>query len=189
MKKIRVGLDLDGVILYNPARIVRPIVKLVKMLFFKKRLSTFYVPKSDIEKKFWFLFHKSSIFVTSGVDLVKKLSKNKNIEFYVITGRYDFLKDDFYKWIASINGDKYFVKCFHNQDNEQPHLFKEKMLKKLHLDYFVEDNLDIVDYLNCNTKTKILWIYNILDKRVNYKYKFSNLKNAIKYIQNEFKKN
>lgn len=179
MKKIRIGLDLDGVILYNPARIMRPIIKLVKSIFFKKRLSTFYIPKSDFEKKMWYIFHKSSIFVAPGMDLVKKHAKNKNIEFYVITGRFDYLKEDLYKWIDKIHGRKFLKGIFHNKDDEQPHIFKERMLKKLKLDYFVEDNLNIVDHLHRNTKTRIFWIYNIFDKRVKYQYKHPTLKSAI----------
>jgi len=179
MKIIRIGLDLDGVVLYNPARIMRPIVKLVKSIFFKERLSTFYIPKSEIEKKFWFIFHKSSIFVSPGFELVKKLSKRKDVEFFIITGRFDYLKEDLYKWIDKINGRKFLKGIYHNKDNEQPHIFKEKMLNKLKLDYFVEDNLDIVAHLHKYSKTKVYWISNILDKRVNYIYKYPTLESAI----------
>jgi cytochrome c len=63
------------------------------------------------------------------------------------------------------------------------------MIKKLNLDIFVEDNWDIAKYLkNQNSKlktgkkTKIFWIYNLLDRNIKYRYKFSSLKEVIKKI-------
>jgi len=58
------------------------------------------------------------------------------------------------------------------------------MINKLDLDIFVEDNWDIVKHLKMkNEKLKIYWIYNIFDRSINYKYKFSSLKNVINYLK------
>jgi hypothetical protein len=63
------------------------------------------------------------------------------------------------------------------------------MIKKLNLDIFVEDNWDIAKYLKTQNsklktekKTKIFWIYNLLDRNIKYWYKFSSLKEVIKKI-------
>jgi hypothetical protein len=63
------------------------------------------------------------------------------------------------------------------------------MIKKLNLDIFVEDNWDIVNYfksqmsnLKSKKKVKIFWIYNLLDRKIKYRYKFSSLKEVIKKI-------
>jgi len=184
-KILRVGFDLDGVILYNPARILRPLIAFAKNIFFDhKKPLTFYYPNTKIEKIFWRIFHLSSILPSPGLNEIKKLVKEKKIKAYLITARYSFLKKDLDFWIKKLKLKKFFSGIYHNKNDEQPHLFKEKMIKKLKLDIFIEDNWDIVDYLNkkLNKQTKIFWIYNLLDKKIDYKNKFPNLKKAIKKI-------
>jgi len=185
---LRVGFDLDGVILYNPARIFRPVIAYIKnMLFDHKKPLKFYYPKSKIEKFFWHLFHLSSIFPAQGLDRLEKLVNDKKIKAYLITARYSFLKKDLDFWIKKLKLKKYFSGIYYNQKDEQPHLFKEKMIKKLKLDIFVEDNWDIVNYLNKSEKKsnryKIFWIYNLLDIKIKYPYKFPNLSKAIKELR------
>ena len=77
---IKVGFDLDGVLLYNPARIIRPFVKRVKHQFVPKRESTFYIPRTKPEKMFWSFLHLSSIFPADGWREIKQLVDDKKIE-------------------------------------------------------------------------------------------------------------
>lgn len=186
MKKqpLRVGFDLDGVILYNPARIVRPIIAGVKNIFLKKNGLKFYYPKSKLEKSIWNFLHKSSIFVAPGFEEVKKLAKEGKIEAYLVTARYSFLKDDFEKWVKKTNIKNIFKGYFYNKNDEQPHFFKEKMIKKLKLDFFVEDNWDIVKHLSLKlSDKKVFWIYNIFDKKNLHDYKFPSLKKAVERLK------
>ncbi len=76
-KVLRVGFDLDGVILYNPIRIFRPFVYLAKRLFTKKRAKTFWIPKRPWEKAFFHLAHKTSLFIVPGYEDIKKLVRQK----------------------------------------------------------------------------------------------------------------
>jgi hypothetical protein len=182
-KQLRVGFDLDGVLLYNPARIARPIVSFIKKIFVKKKGLNFYSPHTYWEKQIWRLFHKSSIFIAPGLDDIKKLIRTKKIKAYIITARYSYLKNDLEKWLKKMKINQSFSGIYYNQKDEQPHLFKEIMIKKLNLDIFVEDNWDIVNYLkNRKSKFKVFWIYNIFDKKIKYQYKFSSLKNIVKFI-------
>lgn len=187
MKKqiLKVGFDLDGVLLYNPFRIVRPIVAIAKKLFFKKKLLHFYSPQTNWEKQIWKFFHKSSIFIAPGLDDIKQLIKNKKIKAYIVTARYSYMKKDLEIWLKKMKVDKNFSGIYYNQKDEQPHLYKERMIKKLGLDVFVEDNLDIVSYLS--SKSKVFWIYNIFDRNHFYLNKFPDLKSAIKKIKKMIK--
>lgn len=187
-KIIKIGFDLDGVILYNPIRIVRPIVTFVKNIFFKKPEVFTYFPKSKFEKFLWSLAHKTSFFISPGFLKIKELANNKNVEIYLVTSRFSFLKKDLDDWIKKINGHIIFKQYFYNQKDERAHYYKERLIKKLDLDFFVEDNLDIVNHLNKTTKTKILWIYNILDRREKYDLKYSNLKSAVLFIEKSLRK-
>lgn len=178
-KPLRVGFDLDGVLLYNPARIARFPVSIFKRVFFKKKRLKFYIPKKPWAKLMWRVFHWSSLFVANGFEDIKKLAENGNIEAYIVTSRYSFLEDDFEAWLDRMKINHAFKGVHQNLKDEQPHLFKERMVNELKLDVFVEDNFDIVNHLSKKTRTKIYWIYNILDSRVDYPFKFSSLNKAI----------
>lgn len=187
MKKVlKVGFDLDGVILYNPIRFIRPIAKLLKPLksfFLKQNLDTFYFPQSKFEQYLFRLLHKTSFKPDIAIKDIKQLVEDKKIKAYIVTGRYSFLKSDYENWLKKINAKKIFEACYQNADDLQPNKFKEKMIKKLNLDFYVEDNWDIVQKIkDQKSKIKIYWITNILDKNISYEYKFSNLKRALKSI-------
>jgi len=179
-KQLRVGFDLDGVLLYNPARIARPIIVFFKKIFLKQEVDKFHYPKTKIQKLIWLMFHKIVFGPAAGYDELKKLIKTKKIKAYIITGRNESLKNDFNSWMKKLEADKYFSSCYYNDKNDQPYLFKEKMIKKLNLDIYIEDNWDIVRNIkNDKLKVKIFWIYNIFDRNIKYKYKFPTLKKVL----------
>lgn len=188
-KVLKVGFDLDGVILYNPARIIRPLVSLLKKKkLVKRKQLQFFVPQTQWQQLMWCWFHKSSIFLAPGLDDIRQLVEQNKIEAFIITARFAHLKNDFLKWQEKMKASEIFTACYLNEKDEQPHLFKERMIKQLKLDYFVEDNADIVDYLagkmaRDNLSTKIFWVYNLLDKRLKYPFKFAGLKKAVLAIK------
>ena len=119
---------------------------------------------------------------------INTIIKHKKINAYVVSARYELLEKDFIRWIKIIDPGKVFSNYFYNNKNDQPQLFKEMMIKKLQLDLFVEDNWDIVKHINQRSKikdkkVKVLWISNILDRNINYKYKFPSLKKVVKYLK------
>lgn len=180
----RVGFDLDGVILYNPARVIRPIVTGIKKAVLKKKRLKFYVPKTPHERFIWHLFHKSSLFVSPGFSQIRPLIEEKTIEAYIVTARYDFLKEDFHAWLRKSGAREYFHGWYHNKNDEQPHLYKEKMLRELDLDVFIEDNFDIVRHLSRRFPEKrIIWITNILDSGVPYPHKSNDLRGALQRVK------
>ena len=191
-KILKVGFDLDGVLLYNPARIFRPLIAFIKNIFFNhQQMLTFYYPKTKLEKWLWWFFHKSSLFVADGFEEINNLVQQKKIKAYLITARYSFLKKDLDQWLKRMKIDHYFSGIYYNKNDEQPHLFKEKLIKKLNLDIFVEDNWDIVKYLNQKSKSKeqkykIFWIYNIFDRKIKYHLKYPQLKSALASIKKNF---
>ncbi|KUK83981.1 MAG: hypothetical protein XD98_0203 [Microgenomates bacterium 39_6] len=185
-KPLKVGFDMDGVLLYNPARIARPLISLVKrkLRIIDRDELEFFVPKPGFQQVTWDFVHKSSCFIAPGFDEIVKLKEEGLIEPYLITARFAHLEKDFNRWMKKMKADSVFVEYMMNYQDEQPHLFKEKMIKKLELDFFVEDNLDIVGHLNqACLKTKIYWITNLLDNRYEYPNKFLSLKASIEEIK------
>ncbi len=183
--KLKVGFDLDGVLLYNPARIFRPITVGFKAILKPKikQKTHFYYPKTLLEQWMWIIVHWSSLFISPGFENIKKLAGNGDIEAYIITSRYDCLKHDFRRWLQKMDSKKHFHATFHNKENLQPHVFKEKMINELGLDYFIEDNWDIVQHINKHTKAKGIWISNAFDKHIPYDLKFLSLEEAMKYLE------
>ncbi len=181
-KKLRVGFDLDGVLLYNPARIARPLVTFIKQSLFHAKETKFFIPSTPLQNLIWRIFHYSSLFPNYGIKDIKKLVKKGKIEAYIISGRYAFLSRDFDVWVKRLGAEQFTVKAVLNEKNQQPFLFKQEAIRKLKLDVFVEDNWDVVKKLQ-NNGVKVFWLYNILDRTIEYKYKFPTLKKAVRYIE------
>jgi hypothetical protein len=187
-RPLKVGFDLDGVLLYNPARIVRPLISTLKkkQVCIHRQELEFYVPQKRWEEIMWELFHKSSIFLAPGFKLIGRLKQQNIITPYLITGRFGHLQADFQKWKAKMGADELFVQAVMNKDDQQPHLFKQRMINQFELDVFIEDNWDIVHYLdqtfnggNKQKQKSIYWISNFVDRKIEYPYKFFKLKQAL----------
>jgi hypothetical protein len=198
-KIIRVGFDFDGVIAYNPFRVARSFVSFIKKEIYGIKKLNFWYPEKKWQQIFWIIVHESSVFPSKGSGLLKKLTKEGIIEAHLITARYSFLDHSLNRWLKRFGLYKLFKTININKDNEQPHLFKQKMLAKYKLDYFIEDNWDIVNFLSKKPTThnlpyyakasrskqpttKIFWIYNLMDKGVEYPYKYPYLERALENI-------
>jgi hypothetical protein len=186
MKKknfITVGIDFDGVLAYNPFRVIRAPITAVKRNIFGEKNTRFYVPQTPPEKLLWTILHESSIFPAQGVSLLKQLVEEEQIEAHLVTARYSFLQPHLDIWLDKHKLRNYFKTITINQNDEQPHIYKSHVIQKKSLDYFIEDNLDIVKHLdNQKIPTSVLWIYNVLDRQYPYSLKFPYLEKALKHI-------
>ncbi|MBI4137304.1 hypothetical protein HY469_04545 [Candidatus Roizmanbacteria bacterium] len=189
-KVLRVGFDFDGVIAYNPLRVLRRPVMSVKQLFSASSELSFPIPRKKTFRFLWELAHETSFFPAYGFSDLKELIRTRKIEAFILTGRYAFLEDNLIRWLVKYGAADLFAGIHVNKEFEQPHHFKEQMLKKLKLDFYVEDNLDIVTYLvnskqlKANTKnnTEIHWIYNFLDRGITYPHKHPHLRSFLRHI-------
>lgn len=178
MKKLKVGFDFDGVIVYNPIRLARLPISLAKRLLYKKTKISFFHPRNKIEEFLWLCLHYTSLFPSPGIEELKQQVVSGKIEAHLITGRYTSLHPQLKNWLKQQGLENTF-KTLNLNSSDQPHLFKEKVINHLKLDFYVEDNLDIVKHLTLKCKTKIYWIYNILDRNYPYPHKFPHLRKAI----------
>ena len=178
-KPIKIGVDFDGVLAYNPFRVIRAPVTYVKKNVFKNRKTHFFIPKNELEKIIWTILHESSVFPANGVELLKEKVAAGEIEAHLVTARYSFLEKNLYTWLDSHNLRDIFKTITINEHDEQPHIYKERVIKEHEFDYFIEDNFDIVEHLVKKTDSKILWIYNLLDRNKPFERKYSSLKPAL----------
>lgn len=163
--KIRVGFDFDGVLFYNPVRLLRAPLDVFKKKVLKVPSTTFFVAKSPLSRLVMRAVHYSSFMPNIGIREFEKLLSDPRFEVHIITARQAFLASDMCTLMRIYNVaiDRNIIHT--NDTDEQAHLFKEHMLKKLKLQYYVEDNWDIVQHLRAHTDTKVIWIYNRIDKR------------------------
>lgn len=182
-KKIIVGLDFDGVVAYNPARLARLPISLVKKHILKTHDVTFFVPKTPLQRSLWALAHESSLFPAKGASMLRQLTANGTIEAHLVTSRFSFLEPNLYAFLKRWNLLSCFTSITLNTKEEQAHLYKEKVIRTRKFDHFVEDNWDIVEHLHASRlKTDIHWIYNILDRRRVYPLKHPYLEHALESI-------
>lgn len=187
-KPLRVGFDLDGVLLYNPIRIFRPIITWIKHDILGRKQTKFFVPKKRWQQLIFIWLHKTSLWVAPGLNEIKALSDAGLIEPYLITARFSFLQEDLEFWLKRINADTLFKGIQYNKNDEQPFIFKARQIQELKLDVFVEDNWDIVTKLNAmvgknNPKFVCWWVSNILDWRIEYPQKVDSLWTAVARIR------
>ncbi len=96
--------------------------------------------------------------IKENLSLLKNISKKTN-KLYLISSRYKFLEPETNRLIKKYQLDKTFDEMYFNFDNKQPHLFKETILKKLHLDLYVDDDLSLLKHVaKTNPKTKFFWL-------------------------------
>jgi hypothetical protein len=186
-KRLKVGFDFDGVIAYNPFRIVRPILAFLKKDVLGVKKLKFWYPRHRWQQIFWIILHESSVFPANGIDQFKTLVSNGTIEAHLVTARYSFLDGHLFRWLDRHKLRKYFKTINFNKRDEQPHLFKERLINKHQFDVFVEDNLDIVKHLHGRSKTKIFWIYNLFDREYPHVYKYPYLGKALYDIKQKKK--
>lgn len=184
-KVLKIGVDFDGVVAYNPFRIIRAPIAYFKQNILGIRKLSFFVPKNWWQKLLWRLVHESSILPANGVGMLKEMATKYPIELYLITARFDCLKENTYKWIRRYGLEKIFKEVLINERCEQPHNFKERIIREKKLNYYVEDNWDIVSSVNGRSGTRIFWIYNMFESRREYKFKFPYLKKALEKIRSD----
>lgn len=182
-KKIIVGLDFDGVVAYNPARLARLPIALIKRHILGENKISFFVPKTPLQKSLWALAHESSLFPARGATLLRKLTREGIIEAHLVTSRYPFLEPNLYQFLRRWNLLDCFSSVTLNTKEEQAHKYKERVLRAKKFDYFVEDNWDIVSHLHdSHLTTEVHWIYNILDRNRVYPWKHPYLEHALETI-------
>lgn len=155
----RIGFDLDGVIVGKPFFIPKKFLEWL-VRFHKNGTKKYRFPKSKLEifirklSHHWFL----RPLLRKNFKVIKKFSEKEGVKLYIVSGRYSFLKDRTDSLIKKHSLDKIFAEIFTNCNNEQPHLFKEKMVKKLNLDFLFDDDPIIIDYLKKIIKDKKFYL-------------------------------
>lgn len=163
MKKkiIKVGVDLDGVIIGKPPFVPKEFIEWLYRSHKSKKLRYRYPGK--IEECIRWLSHIPLLRppLIENIEALQIFKKNNNCRIVAISSRFKFLEGRTYAWFRKHNIEDLFDEVYLNLENDQPHFFKEKMLKTLRMDYLIDDDIRLVRYLKKNAhNTKILHMKN-----------------------------
>lgn len=157
---MNIGFDLDKVFINTPPFIPKSFIDKL----YKKRdngILLYRIPGSA-EQIVRSISHLP-IFrppMKENLDFLRFYPKDKN-KLYLISSRYKFLENKTKRIIKKYHFDKIFNEMYFNFANEQPHIFKKRIIKNLKLDYYIDDDLSLLNYVaQDNPKTKFFWLTN-----------------------------
>lgn len=144
---MRIGFDLDRIFINYPPFIPS---KFIDWVYRNHNHHLSYrVPTSKLEiairkLSHWAIFRPA---MRENIRFVQELSRNKKYDLFLISGRYSFLYDQSQKLLKQYGLIDPFKKIYLNKNNEQAHLFKEKIIKREKIQLFVDDDADLINYL------------------------------------------
>jgi len=159
MRKTKIGFDLDGVVIGKPFFVPDIVMeKLVRMKVDHKL--AYRYPESKGERYVRFISHHPLLRppIRKNIKLIKELHKSNKYELFVVSSRYSFLDERTKEWFRFYKMRKFFKDIHINMKNEQPHIYKERMIKKLKLKVFIDDDKPLLNYLKKRIK-KVDFVY------------------------------
>ena len=147
-KRIRIGFDLDGVVIGKPFFVPDFVMEKLVRLKIDHQLAYRY-PVSKGERHIRYLSHHPLLRppIRKNIKLIKELYKSNKYELFVVSSRYSFLDRRTKEWFGYYKLRKFFKEIYINEKDEQPHLYKERMIRKLKLKFFIDDDKPLLDFL------------------------------------------
>lgn len=158
-KIIRIGFDLDGVIAKHPMRGLWVWSRKLKEKILKRtRSPVYYYPTSIIERLAWKFINRRRLPFDDLDKLFSSLFKKKEIKYYLVTSRFKFLDKLTKDWLKKHGLNSYFEKIIINSNDISPYIFKADAINNLKLNFFIDDDLDVINYIKKKTQTRLFWI-------------------------------
>lgn len=156
---MNIGFDFDKVFIDYPFFIPAFIIDKVYKNKSNGELS-YRIPKKA--EQLIRLFTHRQIFrrpIKENMLFMEKLVKENNHKYYLISGRFGFLKKTTEKLIKKYGFEKMFKHLYFNFDNNQPHIFKNEIIQKLGIERYVDDDLNLLKFLaQENPRIKFFWL-------------------------------
>lgn len=158
-KPIRIGLDLDGVLAQHALGGLWIWLRKFKEKILKSaRFSSYYYPTNFLEKRAWIIIDDAKRPFKDKNDFFASLAKKRGIQLYLVTGRFKFLEKLTENWLAKYRLITYFHQVLINTNDIDPDVFKAEIINDLDLDFFVDDDLELINFLKKRTRARFYWI-------------------------------
>ena len=155
---MNIGFDLDKIFINTPPFIPKSFIE--KMYKKRDNGALVYRIPGRVEQVIRNISHMPMFrpAIKANLNFLKHLPKENN-KYYLISSRFKFLEKRTQNLIQKNRLDKIFDKMFFNFANEQPHVFKNRIINNLKLDYYIDDDLSLLKYVaEHNPKTKFFWL-------------------------------
>lgn len=158
---MNLGFDFDKIFIDYPPFAPS---SLIDKLYKKKNTNVvIYRIPSKPEQIFRVMTHHPLLrpVIKENMLFIKNLRKKNRHKHYLISSRFSFLKKRTENLVKNQQLDTIFDGLFFNFNDEQPHIFKNRVIKKLTIHRYVDDDLDLLEYLlSKNANTKFFWLNN-----------------------------
>lgn len=144
---MRIGFDLDGIFIDTPPFVPKKVIEWL----YRERAN--HVLSYRMPSKFERLIRKlshHSVFrphIEKNIRFVKQRTVKNAHSYYLISGRFGFLKNQTDRVLAKYGLAVPFDKIYLNESSKQPHLFKRAVLRRLRIDRYVDDDLPLLMFL------------------------------------------
>lgn len=162
-----IGFDFDKVFIDYPPFIPYSIIdylykgSLVLRKNGTKNVILHYRFPGSFEQKVRILSHYP-IFrrpLKNNISALKKITESKEDKTYLVSSRFGFLKKRTDVILQKYNLNKYFDGIYFNYSNMQPHIFKEKTIRNLKIEIYIDDDIDLALYLAKKIPNlRIFWV-------------------------------
>lgn len=156
---MNLGFDLDKIFIDYPPFVPQ---RIIDRLYKQKADGVlWYRIPSKPEQLFRLLTHYPLFRppILENIKFMKKLSRDKNHKYYLISSRFSFLRSITETLLKKYGLSSLFNEMFFNYENKQPHLFKEEVVKKLNIHRYVDDDLPLLQFIAKRIpKTKFFWL-------------------------------
>lgn len=183
-KKIIIGIDLDGIFVGKPPIIPASVINNLYRNS-KKRNLAYNTPNSRFQKTIRRMSHAGILrpVISENIDWLVREAKNSRYAFFIITGRYSFLQTPTTNLLAK-NGLRSLINTLKmNLNDEQPHLFKERIIKELDIRYMIDDDWFLLNYLSKKFPRKTFFWYSNSPYFQNFKIIEKNIPSNLKEIK------
>lgn len=144
---MNIGFDFDKIFIdyppFIPDRVINRIYKQKDngVLLYRIPAS----PEQLLRKLTHLPFFRPAI--TDNLAFVRDLAKQNGNNLFLISGRFGFLQKQTEKLKQKHKLHEIFSTMHFNFNNEQPHIFKNKLIKKYHIAIYIDDDLSLLKFL------------------------------------------
>lgn len=162
-----IGFDFDRVFINYPPFVPGSLIDLLYKgrSFFRKmngKSNLSYRFPGPIEQQLR-IFSHSPFFrhpIEKNITALQHILEKEKCKTYLVSSRFGFLKGRTEALFAKENLSQYFTGVYFNYNNLQPHKFKEQTIRRLKIDTYIDDDLDLAIYLSQRLPSlKIFWIH------------------------------
>lgn len=181
---MNIGFDLDKVLINHPPFI--PSWLMSKLYGEKVNGHLFYRIPGKIEQKIRKLSHFPLLRkpLKKNIQILLHIVKDPSQKFFLISSRYGFLEKETNDIIKKNHLKKIFTNMYFNYKNEQPHEFKEKVIGRLRINKYVDDDLPLLRYVaEKHPETTFYWLNTTRQGRIQKNlYAVTNLSTIFKKL-------